>query len=87
MEKKQEKTDHLSNFLNYCKQDDEFIDIKTYPNSVIIYFKNTILTNTFIKLIEIEHNFFVYKSIYIDANSYDECICLFIYKKFTYVFN
>lgn len=87
MDKNQEQTEKLSNFLNYCKQDDEFIDIKTYPNSVIVYFKNTILTTTFTNLIETEHNFFVYKSIYINELLYNDCICLFIYKKFNYEFN
>jgi hypothetical protein len=79
----------LNEFLEYIQLDPEFIIIRTYANSVIVYFDRTIITNVFKKLIDLELDFFVYRSIYIsfDWQRNDPCICLFIYKKKDYVFS
>jgi len=77
----------LNNFLEYAKKDPEYLAIKTYTNSVIVYFDRSILTDVFKKLIDLELNFFTYRSIYIDHLINQPCICLFIYKTKEYVFN
>jgi hypothetical protein len=77
----------LNNFLEYAKKDTEYLTIKTYTNSVIVYFDRSILTDVFKKLIDLDLNFFTYRSIYIDAEKNQPCICLFIYKTKEYVFN
>lgn len=87
MKTENQQEQDLNSFIDYCKQDDEYLNLKTYTNSVIIYFKNSILTNTFKTLIKYDFDFFVYKSIYIDEINNEACICLFIYKKKDYVFN
>jgi hypothetical protein len=81
MEKEQKDKELLESFTNYCRKDNEFLNCEYYHNSIIIFFKNTISTDTFCKLILIDHNFFVYK------NVREDNICLFIYKKYFYVFN
>lgn len=77
----------LNEFLEYCKKDSEYLLIKTYSNSVIVYFERSILTDVFKKLIDLELNFFVYRSINIDGLDSNPCLCLFIYKTKEYVFN
>jgi hypothetical protein len=77
----------LNTFLEYAKKDSEYLAIKTYTNSVIVYFDRSILTDVFKKLIDLELDFFTYRSIFIDPFSNQPCICLFIYKKKYYDFN
>jgi hypothetical protein len=83
MEKKQEQTEQLNNFLEYCKEQIEYIDRRHFVNSVKLYFNKSIMGSVFIKLNEIDHRFFVYHT---KDESFD-IIVLFIYKKFDYVFN
>ena len=79
----------LNQFLETCKNDPEFIKIKTYANSVIIYYERSILTSTFKRLIDADLSFFIYRSLTIDDTYRNEenCVCLFIYKKKEYVYN
>ena len=77
----------LMNFIFYCQSDPEYIDFKSYVNSVSVHFKLTITTDIFKKLNMIKNDYFVYKSVYIGTNSTTECITLFIYKKLEYVFD
>lgn len=79
----------LNEFLEACKNDPEFMNIKTYANSVIVYYERSILTSTFKRLIDADLSFFVYRSLNIDdlCTREENCVCLFIYKKKEYVFS
>jgi hypothetical protein len=74
---------NLTDFLEFCKLDADFIEIETFANSVKVYFDRAILCLYFEKLNKIEHKFFVYRTQISDC----ENLCLFIYKKKCYEFN
>lgn len=73
----------LALFLVSCKQDADFIEIKTYANSVIVTFDRSIHSQYFIDMKNLDLNYFVYRSGISDAPT----INLFIYKKKFYDFD
>ena len=74
---------NLNEFLLYCKEQIDFVEIQTYVNSVKVHFEKAILSSVFIRLNLIDYQFFVYNSQISDYNT----IVLFIYKKKCYEFN
>ena len=68
---------NLNEFLEFCKEQFEFIEIQTYVNWVTVHFDNSISVNVFIRLNAINYNYFVFNSHISDINS----IVLLIFKK------
>lgn len=72
----------LNQFLENCKKESEFIDIKTFKNSIIVHFDKNIYSNIFEHLKKLSNKIMLYNS----ENLYtgQQEICLFIYKDLNY---
>jgi hypothetical protein len=72
----------LNQFLENCKKESEFIDIKTFKNSIVVHFDKNIYSNVFEHLKKLSNKIMLYNT----ENFYtgQQEICLFIYKDLNY---
>jgi hypothetical protein len=72
----------LTQFLENCKKESEFIDIYTFKNSIIVHFDKNIYSNIFEHLKKLSNKIMLYNT----ENFYtgQQEICLFIYKDLNY---
>ena len=72
----------LNQFLENCKKESEFIDIKTFKNSIIVHFDKNIYSNIFEHLKKLSNKIMLYnvENLYTGQQE----ICLFIYKDLNY---
>lgn len=72
----------LNQFLENCKKEKEFIDLKTFKNSIVLFFEHTIYSNIFEHLKKLNNKVMLYRQTNIYTG--EEELCLFIYKDLNY---
>lgn len=77
--------DSLSNFIELCQKEKDFLKILTFKNSVILHFEKTIYSNITDELKKLPNKTMIYHVTNLMTGEIE--VCLFIYKISQYEFD